>query len=98
MKIKSKQQGVVILYAVLLVSVILAINLGIFNITYRQILLSSVARESEIAFFAADSGRHCAMFWDSPYYDGAYDAGNYRGSYNGGDRPFGYVAISPPSF
>lgn len=87
MKNETRKRGVVILYAVLLMSVVLAISLGIFNITYRQILLSSVARESEIAFLAADSGRHCAMFWDSPFYD--LDTG-YRLNT---PRPFGYVTV-----
>jgi hypothetical protein len=64
--LRQTKQGVVILFAVLMVSVILTISLGIFNITYRQLVLSSIARESEIAFFAADTARNCALFWDSP--------------------------------
>lgn len=76
-KQKTKKAGVVILFAVLMVSVILTISLGIFNITYRQMVLSSIARESEIAFFAADTARNCALFWDGP-------------GRAVGERPFGY--------
>jgi hypothetical protein len=68
-KTNLKQQGVVILFAVLMVSVILTISLGVFNITYRQLVLSSMAKESEIAFAVADSARNCAQYWDSPGQD-----------------------------
>lgn len=63
--LQKSKRGVVILFAVLLVSVVLTISLGIFNITYRQLVLSSIARESEIAFAVADSARNCAMYWNS---------------------------------
>lgn len=60
----NKQRGVVILFAVLLVSVVLGISLGLLNISYRQIILSSVAQESTFAYFAADSAQSCALYWD----------------------------------
>jgi hypothetical protein len=60
----SPNQGFVILYAVLLVSIVLTISLSLMNITYRQIILSQVARESIVAFAAADAGLDCARYWD----------------------------------
>jgi hypothetical protein len=60
----NKERGVVILFAVLLVSVVLGISLGLLNISYRQIILSSVAQESTFAYFAADSAQSCALYWD----------------------------------
>lgn len=81
----STQRGVVILFAVLLVSVVLTISLGIFNITYRQLVLSSIARESEIAFSVADSARNCALYWDS----------SERGT---SARPFGYYSYDGAGF
>jgi hypothetical protein len=82
---KSNQQkkGVVILFAVLLVSVVLTISLGVFNITYRQLVLSSIARESEVAFAVADSARNCAVYWNSP------ERPSDR-------RPFGYYKYVDP--
>ena len=62
---KQLKRGVVILFAVLLVSLVLTVSLGIFNITYRQLVLSSLARESEVAFAVADSARNCALYWNS---------------------------------
>jgi hypothetical protein len=63
----NKQQGFVILYAVLLVSIVLTVSLTLLNITLKQLILSLVARESSYAFYAADSGRACAQYWDSFY-------------------------------
>lgn len=79
----QSKRGVVILYAVLLVSVVLTISLGVFNITYRQLVLSSLTRESEVAFSVADTARNCAMYWDSserefsrrPFWYYKYDSG-----------------------
>ena len=61
----NKKQGVAILFAVLMVSVILSISLVLFNITYKQILLSSIIRESQLSFYAADSALNCARHGNS---------------------------------
>jgi Tfp pilus assembly protein PilX len=61
----NQRRGVAILFAVLLVSTVLAISLTLLNITYRQLLLSSTVRESQLAFYAADSALNCARHWDS---------------------------------
>ena len=53
-----------LLIAVLIASVLLALGLAIFNIVSKEILLSSSGRESQFAFYAADSGIECALFWD----------------------------------
>ncbi len=60
-----KNRGVAILFAILLVSIVLTVGLSLLNITVRQLLLSSLARESQFAFYAADSARACARHYDS---------------------------------
>ncbi|NTV22453.1 MAG: hypothetical protein HGB03_02685 [Candidatus Yonathbacteria bacterium] len=60
----KRKQGFVLLFAVLVSGILLAIGLGIFTITYKELLLSSSDRESQIAFYAADSGGECALYWD----------------------------------
>jgi hypothetical protein len=52
------------LFAVLTSSVLLAIGLSIFNLTIKEIALSSSGRESQAAFYAADSGIECGLYWD----------------------------------
>jgi hypothetical protein len=52
------------LYAVLVSSILLSIGLAIFNLTIKELLLSSLGRDSQFAFYAADSGAECALYWD----------------------------------
>ena len=61
----KNMKGFVILFAVLLVSITLVIGLSLFNITFKQLVLSSVARDSQFAYFAADSAMDCARHWDA---------------------------------
>lgn len=56
--------GFVLLFSLLVSSILLATGLGISRIMIRQISLASLSRESQIAFFAADSGLECALHWD----------------------------------
>ncbi len=61
---RSSAAGFTLFYAVLVSSLLLALGLAIFNITYKELILSSGARESATAFYAADAGLECALFWD----------------------------------
>ncbi|NQV93418.1 pilus assembly PilX N-terminal domain-containing protein [Candidatus Kaiserbacteria bacterium] len=60
----QNNKGFTLLVAVLVSGVLLAIGLAIFNITIKELLLSSSGRESQFAFYAADSGTECALYWD----------------------------------
>ena len=80
---QNRKAGVAILFAILLVSIVLAVSLTLFNITFRQLILSSLARESQFAFYAADSARNCARHYDSLE--------------TPGERPFGYFGLSGSS-
>lgn len=63
---KSTQghKGFTLLFAVLVSSVLLAIGFGIFNIVYRELQLSSLTRDSDMAIFAADAGIECGLYWE----------------------------------
>lgn len=56
------------LFTVLIISIILALGLGIADTTYKQTILSSLARDSQLAFYQADSGVECGLYYD--LYDG----------------------------
>jgi len=58
------RNGMAIVFAVLLISLILAVNLLLFNVTLRQLLLSLTVRDSRYAFYAANSALNCADYWD----------------------------------
>jgi len=62
-KINNKS-GFVILFAVLLSTTILLVSAGVFSLAFKSTILSSYAEESNIAFYAADSGIECALYWD----------------------------------
>ena len=59
-----KSDGYLLLFAVVLASIVLAIGLGIFNIVNKGIVLASTGRSSQSAFYAADTGAECALYWD----------------------------------
>lgn len=60
----KKSKGFALLFAVLAASVLLSIGLSIFNLTVKELSLSSYSRESQFSFYAADSGAECGLYWD----------------------------------
>ncbi len=60
----SSTTGFVILFAVTLSAIILSITLGIANIALNEIKFGTSAKDTNEAFFAADTGRECALFND----------------------------------
>lgn len=57
-------KGYILLLSVLISGIVLAIGIGIANITLKGIILASVSKNSQFAFYAADSGGECALYWD----------------------------------
>ncbi|TSC67309.1 MAG: hypothetical protein G01um101472_460 [Parcubacteria group bacterium Gr01-1014_72] len=60
----SVPRGFTVLFAVLMSSLLLAIGISIFNISMKERVLASASKESQNAFYAADSGVECALYWD----------------------------------
>lgn len=58
------QSGFVILFAILISTIILIMSAGIFNVAQKESILSSYSKQSQIAFYAADAGVECALYWD----------------------------------
>lgn len=56
--------GFVILFAVTLSAVLLAIALGVANIALKEVKFSTSAKDTNEAFFAADTGTESALFQD----------------------------------
>ncbi|MEK7503276.1 MAG: hypothetical protein AAB556_02410 [Patescibacteria group bacterium] len=59
------KKGITLLLAVFVSSLTLTLGMGIFTLLFGQVGFSSTARESLLAFYAADSGVECAIFWDT---------------------------------
>ena len=62
-KIK-KNKGFVILFAVTLSAILLSIALGVANIALKEIKFGTSAKDTNDAFFAADTGAECALYND----------------------------------
>ena len=62
--IKNEPRGFTLLIAVVLTSVLLSVGLALLDIALKQVTWSSTARQSQYAFYAADSAMECALFWD----------------------------------
>jgi hypothetical protein len=63
-KKKRNERGYVLLLSVLISGIILAIAVGIANVTLKGLILASTGKNSQYAFYAADSGGECALYWD----------------------------------
>ncbi|HXK39131.1 MAG TPA: hypothetical protein VJ043_03525 [Candidatus Paceibacterota bacterium] len=57
-------RGFTLLLAALVASITLAIGVSIFEITQKQVILSSLGRDSQFAFYTADTGAECALYYD----------------------------------
>ncbi len=57
-------RGFAMLFTVLITSIILSIGLGISNLAFKQTILSSLAKDSQMAFYQADAAAECGMYYD----------------------------------
>lgn len=58
------EKGVALLFVVLLTSVLLLVAIGISNISFKELVFSAEARDSDKAFFSADTGVECGLYLD----------------------------------
>ncbi len=63
----TPQRGFTLLIAIVLSSVMLALALALMDVTYKQVLLASTAKQSQFAFYAADTGLECILYYDQRY-------------------------------
>ena len=64
MRSRARQAGFTLMLASLVASLLTALGLAMFTIAKKEIVLSSLGRDSQFAFYAADSGAECALYWD----------------------------------
>lgn len=50
--------------AMVITGTLLLIATGMVSLAVRQSLISASGRESQLAFYAADTGMECALYWD----------------------------------
>jgi hypothetical protein len=66
-QLKTSSRGFTLLLAALVSSIVLSLGSSIFVIAKKQLTLSSLGRDSQFAFYAADTGAECALYWDIRY-------------------------------
>ncbi|HRH24088.1 MAG TPA: pilus assembly PilX N-terminal domain-containing protein [Candidatus Paceibacterota bacterium] len=57
-------KGFALLISVVLAAVALSIGLALLDIALKQVILASAAKQSQKAFYAADSVMECALYYD----------------------------------
>lgn len=62
-KMKS-QKGYALLFTIMIISVITVITAGLINASTKQLILSSLAKDSQVAFYQADTAADCAFYFD----------------------------------
>ena len=75
---KKNNSGFILPLAVLITSIILSMSFTIFILVFSSIKFSALGRDSQVAFYAADGGVECALFWDIKF--NAFDPTNPRGT------------------
>lgn len=63
--IRKEQKGFAVLFAVLTSSLLVTIGISIYGISIKELTMSTSAKDSQTAFYAADSARECALYWDN---------------------------------
>lgn len=61
---RDSNAGFTLLLAALIASIVLVLGASIFGIAQKELMLSSIGRDSQFAFYAADTGAECALYWD----------------------------------
>jgi hypothetical protein len=59
------EKGMTLFIAVVIMGLLLLISFAVINISLKATLFASSGRDSQYAFYAADSGLECALYWDS---------------------------------
>ena len=88
---QKSSKGFTLLIAVMVSGILLSIGLAIYNIVSKQVILSSAGRESQFAFFAADTGIECVLYWDSNY--DAFSSSSAQAISCGASRPIDPTTI-----
>lgn len=85
MEIENKktknQKGFALLTAIIITGMLLLVSFVVADLSYKELILTSTGQQSQIAFYMADSGAECALYWDlknGP--TSAFDPSNNSGS------------------
>jgi len=90
-----KKAGMTLFIAIVIMGLLLFISFAVINITIKGSLFATSGRDSQYAFYAADSGMECAIYWDSQVDPSKFDTSTASSitcaglSVSGGDTIYG---------
>ncbi|NLE07323.1 MAG: hypothetical protein GX627_01810 [Parcubacteria group bacterium] len=61
----QKQKGITLFIAMVVMGILLFITFVVAHITIKGILFADSGRDSQYAYYAAEAGLECALYWDS---------------------------------
>ena len=65
MRHAPKNKGFVLLIAIVIATILFSIGVGLATVIFKELILAFTARESQRAFYAADTGIECIRYWDN---------------------------------
>lgn len=60
----KKNKGFTLLLAIITTSILLLVSFVVVNIALKQLIIGQANQQSQYAFYNADSGSECAIYWD----------------------------------
>ncbi len=67
MHTKNTSSGFTLLIAIILSSVVLTLALALLDVAYKQVVLASSAKNSQYAFYNANTALECALYYDQRF-------------------------------
>ena len=62
--LNNRKKGVTIFFAMLIIALLIGIGSSISLLSQKQVNISTLSKQSELAFYSADSGAECVFYWD----------------------------------
>jgi len=59
-----KEKGFTLFIAIVITATLLLVSTGIISIAVKEAFLTTASRQSQEAFYAADTGIECVLYWD----------------------------------
>ena len=70
---RCTSRGFTLLFSVLTASLLMVISFSVFRLTLKEAQLTTSVKDSQRAFYAADVGIECALYWDFQTVRSAFD-------------------------
>src|SRR5579872_6456435 len=61
---RNKKRGYALYTAIILTGILILVAYVTANLAVKELLISNASSDSHIAFYNADTGVECAMYWD----------------------------------